>query len=216
MKHSHPVKNSHFVRLDMMIFISDSINIFTECPRIKGGRQKNGIKNGNILYEHNENKEQVLNESQVYILNELLTSTYSTDFVDYNYPTLINLSGKLSKKYAIKTGTTDTDRLIFGYNKDLLIGVWNGYDDNRETPSEDKNITKTIWYETIETCLENKENSWYDIPNNIVGVLVDPITGEIADKNTKHKRMFYYIKGTEPTQEDINLDLLIPTIKEIE
>jgi len=49
MKHSHPVKNSHFVRLDMMIFISDSINIFTKCPRIKGGRQKNGIKNVDLL-----------------------------------------------------------------------------------------------------------------------------------------------------------------------
>lgn len=169
---------------------------------------------GNILYEHKSSKELVLNESQVFILNELLTSTYQTDFIDYNYPTLINLSGKLSKKYAIKTGTTNTDRLIFGYNKDLLLGVWNGYDDNRETPQEDSQISKNIWYETIEECLKDKDENWYEIPNNVVGVQVDPITGELPDKNTKHKRMFYYIKGTEPTYEDINLDVLIPTIKE--
>ncbi len=169
---------------------------------------------GNILYEHKNKSELVLNESQVFILNELLTSTYQTEFIDYNYPTLISLSGKLSKKYAIKTGTTNTDRLIFGYNKDLLIGVWNGYDDNRESPAEDNQISKNIWYETIEECLKDKEESWYEIPNNVVGVLVDPITGELPDKNTKHKRMFYYIKGTEPTYEDINLDVLIPTIKE--
>ena len=25
--------------------------------------------------------------------------------------------------------------------------------------------------------------------------------------------MFYYIKGTEPTEEDPNLDVLVPTIK---
>lgn len=169
---------------------------------------------GNILYEHQSNKELVLNESDVYILNELLTSTYSSDFVDYNYPTLISLSGKLSKKYAIKTGTTDTDRLIFGYNKDLLVGVWTGYDDNRETPTTDSQISKNIWYETIENCLKDKEDNWYEIPNNVVGVLVNPITGEIADDKTKHKRMFYYIKGTEPTYQDITLDILIPTIKE--
>ena len=156
-------------------------------------------ENGNILYEHKTNKEQVLNESQTFIINELLTSTYQTDFIDYNYPTLISLAGKLSKKYAIKTGTTDTDRLIFGYNKDLLIGVWNGYDDNRESPAEDNQISKNIWYE---------------IPNNVVGVLVDPISGELPDENTKHKRMFYYIKGTEPTYQNINLDVLIPTLKE--
>lgn len=171
-------------------------------------------ENGNILYEHKNNKEQVLNESQTFIINELLTSTYQTDFIDYNYPTLISLAGKLSKKYAIKTGTTDTDRLIFGYNKDLLIGVWNGYDDNRESPAEDNQISKNIWYETIEECLKDKDDSWYEIPNNVVGVLVDPISGELPDKNTKHKRMFYYIKGTEPTYQDINLDVLIPTIKE--
>ena len=171
-------------------------------------------ENGKILYEHKNNKEQVLNESQTFIINELLTSTYQTDFIDYNYPTLISLAGKLSKKYAIKTGTTDTDRLIFGYNKDLLIGVWNGYDDNRESPAEDNQISKNIWYETIEECLKDKDDSWYEIPNNVVGVLVDPISGELPDKNTKHKRMFYYIKGTEPTYQDINLDVLIPTIKE--
>ena len=77
-----------------------------------------------------------------------------------------------------------------------------------------KNISKNIWYETIEECLKDKEESWYEIPNNVVGVLVDPITGELPDENTKHKRMFYYIKGTEPTYQDINLDILIPTIKE--
>lgn len=169
---------------------------------------------GNILYEHKDNKELVLNESQTFIINELLTSTYQTEFIDNNYPTLISLAGKLSKKYAIKTGTTDTDRLIFGYNKDLLIGIWNGYDDNRESPSEDNQISKNIWYETIEECLKDKDESWYEMPNNVVGVLVDPITGEISDENTKHKKMFYYIKGTEPTYQDINLDILIPTIKE--
>jgi 1A family penicillin-binding protein len=171
-------------------------------------------ENGKILYEHKNNKEQILNESQTFIINELLTSTYQTDFIDYNYPTLISLSGKLSKKYAIKTGTTNTDRLIFGYNKDLLIGVWNGYDDNRETPSTDSQITKNIWYQTIEECLKEKDDNWYEMPNNVVGVLVDPITGELPDKNTKHERMFYYIKGTEPTFKDENLDILIPTIKE--
>jgi len=169
---------------------------------------------GNVLYEHTKNSDLVLNESQVFILNEMLTSTYSSDFIDYNYPTLISFSGKLSKKYSIKTGTTDTDRLIFGYNNDILVGVWTGYDDNRDSPSSDASISKNIWFDTIENCLIDKEENWYEMPSNIVGVIVDPISGEMADNNTLHKRMFYYIKGTEPTYEDINLDILIPTIKE--
>lgn len=167
----------------------------------------------NVLYEHENNSDLILNESDVFILNELLTSTYSSDFIDYNYPTLISLSGKLSHKYAVKTGTTDTDRLIFGYNNDLLVGVWTGYDDNSDSPNEDSSISKDIWFNTIEGCLKDKDDSWYSIPNNVVGVMVDPISGEIADDKTEHKRMFYYIKGTEPTLTDSNLDVLIPTMK---
>ena len=167
----------------------------------------------NVLYEHESSPELVLNQSDVFILNELLTSTYSSDFIDYNYPTLIGFSGKLNHKYAIKTGTTDTDRLIFGYNHDLLVGVWTGYDDNRESDSSDSSISKDIWFNTMEGCMDGKDDSWYDIPSNVVGVLVNPINGELADDKTEHKRMFYYIKGTEPTLTDSNLDVFIPTMK---
>ena len=170
----------------------------------------------NVLYQHVAQSDLVLNESDVYILNEMLTSTYSSDFIDYNYPTLIGFSGKLSHKYSVKTGTTDTDRLIFGYNHDLLVGVWTGYDDNRESTSEDSSISKNIWFDTIEGCMNGKDDSWYEIPNNVVGVLVNPISGELADEKTEHKRMFYYIKGTEPTLTDSNLDILIPSMKYVE
>ena len=168
---------------------------------------------GNVLYQHESHSELVLNQSDVFIMNELLTSTYSSDFIDYNYPTLISFSGKLSHKYSIKTGTTDTDRLIFGFNPDLLVGVWTGYDDNSESPSDDSSISKDIWFNTMEGCMNGKDDMWYEVPNNVVGVLVDPIDGELAGDNTSHKHMFYYIKGTEPTLTDSNLDVLIPTMK---
>lgn len=168
---------------------------------------------GNVLYQHEEEKTNVLNKSLVFIINELLTGTYSTSFNDYNYPTMINYKDKITKKYAIKTGTTDSDRLIFGYNKDLVVGVWTGYDDNKETPSEDRKISQNIWLETIEGCLKGKEDSWYEIPSNVVGVLVDPISGKLATEKTKNKKIFYYIKGTEPTQKQSSFDDSIPTVK---
>lgn len=169
--------------------------------------------NGNILYEYKDTKEQVLNSSLVYIVNEILTNTYNYNFVDYTYPTCYDMSNKLSNKYSIKTGTTDTDNLIFGYNKDIVIGLWSGYDDNRKTGSGDGKYIKNIWADVIEKYFKNKETSWYDVPDNVVGVLVDPISGEVASDNTKNKTMFYYIKGTEPTYDDINKESLIPTIK---
>lgn len=171
-------------------------------------------EHGNILYQADEAKESVLNKSLTYVLNELLTTTYDKEFIDYNYPTMINYASRMTKKYAIKTGTTDTDRLIFGYNKDLIVGVWTGYDNNKSTPSSDRTISQNIWLETIEGCLKNKDDNWYEMPSNVVGVLVDPITGDLATNESEHKRITYYIKGTEPTLSKTPLDDIIPTIKQ--
>ena len=166
--------------------------------------------NNNILYEFDKEPEQILNKSLTFILNEMLTSTYAEEIKDYALPTCLVIKPKMTKKYAIKTGTTDTDHLIFGYNKDLLIGVWTGYDDNKEVNSVDSLATKNMWIDAMEEALKDKENNWYQIPKNVVGMLVDPITG---DTNSDNKRMFFYIKGTEP-YEEYSLDELLPTFKE--
>lgn len=168
--------------------------------------------NGNTLYKYKENKELILNKNTTFILNELLSNCYNKNLIDYNYPTCMSIAPKITKKYAIKTGTTDTDHLIFGYNSNLLIGGWIGYDDNTYTSNKDGNILKNIWVEIMEGCLKEKDESWYSKPNNVVGVLVNPITGEVADKNTKNATIMYYIKGTEPNASDI--ESTIPTIKE--
>lgn len=168
--------------------------------------------NGTVLYEHKENKEAVLNKSITYVLSELLVNTSNSKFISYTYPTAYGISHKLTRKYAIKTGTTDFDHLVFGYNKDIVVGVWSGYDDNRLLEVGDATTNKELWADIIEKCLEGKEDNWYDMPNNVVGVLVDPITGKIAKENTKNAAIQYYLKGTEPSS-NYNLDDAVPTIK---
>ena len=170
--------------------------------------------NGNVLYEFNETKENVLNKSIVYILNEMLSNCYSSNFIDYSYPTCINIAAKVSNKYAVKTGSTDTDNLVFGYNGDILMGIWTGYDDNRLTNVTDGNNIKNVWIDTTEEYLKDKETSWYKMPSNVVGSLVNPVSGELITDNSSKKAMLYYIKGTEPSIENIELDNLIPTIKQ--
>ena len=162
--------------------------------------------NDNVLYEYIDDKKNILNESIVYILNELLTYTYDQSFIDYNYPTLISLLPKITNRYAIKSGTTDTDMWIIGYNKEAVLGVWTGYDDNRNFVSSDYQNHKDIWIETMEEYLKDKKNSWYQPPNNIIGVLVNPITGELAKDGDKNTKLFYFIKGTEPNS-NYNYDL---------
>ena len=168
--------------------------------------------NGNVLYEYKKEKDKILNSSIAYITNELLTSTYNYNFIDYNYPTCYDITDKLTHKYAIKTGTTDTDHLIFGYNQDVVLGIWSGYDEAKPSDVSDGKQIKYMWTDAVESYLKDKDTKWYETPNNVVGTLVDPISGKLATSDTKNATMFYYIKGTQPSY-DSNLDNLIPTSK---
>ena len=169
---------------------------------------------GNVLYEYKPNPENVLNKNTVYILNELLTTTYAAEFKDYNVPTCLSIAPKMTHKYAIKSGTTNTDNLIFGYNKDLVVGMWTGYDDNKDVSSSDSSNLKNAWVDIMESYLEGKtdDETWYETPSNVVGVAIDPISGKAANDSSKAK-VLYYIKGTEPTENKSSLDEAIPTVK---
>ena len=162
--------------------------------------------NGNVLYEVDNVKESILNPSLVYILNNLLTSTYDPTFIDYNYPTVLSIASKLSKKYSIKSGTTATDSWTVGYNPQVITSVWVGYDDSSNISSSDYMYTKNIWAETMEGYLKDKEEVWYDMPNNVVGVVVDPISGLPADNSSTKKKVLYYLKGTEPSETQVVFD----------
>ena len=149
--------------------------------------------NGNIIYEYKYENEYVLNKKYVYILNNLLTSTYNYSLVNYASPTLVSISNKLDSKYAVKSGSTATDYWTVGYNKDILILVWAGNDDNSKVKSSESRITKYIWANTI-TNLDINKKEWYDIPKGVTSSVIDPISGDVSAKGF----VCYYEKGTEP------------------
>ncbi len=155
-------------------------------------------KNGNLVYVHKNKSEQKLDSDLVYILNSMLSNCASTSFISYSYPTCTSLIPKLTHKYAIKTGSTDSDCLIFGYTEDILMGVWTGYDDNRNTTSKESLASKNVWADTIEAFYKDKEAKWYVQPKNVVGSLIDTKTGKLATNESAKKAILYYLKGTEP------------------
>lgn len=150
--------------------------------------------NGNTLYQHKDNNYQALDDRLTFILNEMMTSTYNYSFVDYNSPTILYLNGKLSRKYAIKSGTTDNDYWISGYNKDALMLVWAGNDYNEDVDKTYSKIIKNIWLDTIEYYLHDKDTDWYTMPEGVVGVPMDPISGKY---NPKSNTLFYFLDGTQ-------------------
>jgi len=161
---------------------------------------------GNIIYERKIDKENILNKSLTFILSDLLTSTYDSSFIDYNYPTAIGIAPKIRHKLALKSGTTDTDHWSIGYNKDIVTAVWIGYDDNTSISTGDYKYSRNIWVEAMEGYLAEKPDNWYSQPNNVVGVLVNPITGRPATEGDTNKKIMYYVRGTEPLATDTVFD----------
>lgn len=161
---------------------------------------------GKVLYKANDKRELVLNSSLVFILNNLLTATYDKDYIDYNYPTAINLASKLTHKYGLKSGTTNTDTWYIGFNNDVVTAVWAGYDDNRNIDKSDYKYARDIWYKSIEAYELGKGEAWYEMPDNISAVLVDPISGKPATDSSPKKKMMYFVKGTEPSSTDQTFD----------
>jgi len=94
----------------------------------------------------------------------------------------------------MKSGSTNSDYWMIGYNKDALMLVWTGNDDSSDLKVKDSRISKLIWLDTIESYFKNKETSWYETPKHVVAKIQNGITGEI---NNKNKFLFYYLKGTE-------------------
>ena len=43
---------------------------------------------------------------------------------------------------------------------------------------------------------------WYEKPNNVVGVLVEPISGKPSSNQEDNKKLMYYLKGTEPKGDE--------------
>ena len=152
---------------------------------------------GNLLYEYNEEPKEVLNSNYVYILNEMLSNTTNKLFTDYTKPTALGIKDKLKEKYSIKTGSTNSDYWTVGYNKNKLMLVWAGNDDGSDVSITKSFYTKNIFADTIETIyIDKSNNSWYETPENVIAIPLDPISGKEAKDKSK-VALFYFLKGSE-------------------
>ena len=156
-------------------------------------------KKGNILYEYSPPKDEYVLDSDItYLISELLTGTYDVNLVDYTYPTCFSMTSSITHKYAIKTGSTDTDSWVVGYTPEVVFASWAGYDDSSTIPTEVIAGNKDSWITSMEAFFKEKDATWYKTPKDIVGVLVNPITGNPVTNNKENRKILYYLKGTEP------------------
>ena len=141
-----------------------------------------------VIYENNENYEKYFDMDTTIILNQMLTSTFDIKNKTVTMPTLYASAPKV--KVAAKSGTSDFDSLIVGFNPDYTIGIWSGFDDGRILKEEYFHISRSVFKDTFNELYVDDVYAWYPITPNIESKIVDPISGKEAMLGSE----YWYIK----------------------
>ncbi|HET7786260.1 MAG TPA: PBP1A family penicillin-binding protein [Myxococcales bacterium] len=144
--------------------------------------------------------DQVMKPETAFLMQQLMTEVCKP-------PGTGGRAAALGKPVAGKTGTTNDlfDAWFMGYTRDLVTGVWVGYD-TYESPM-DKYATGghyalPIWLDYMQNALKGVPQGEFEAPSeNIVWVSVDPETGKRATADTRQPVLEAYLRDNQPPDE---------------
>lgn len=154
-----------------------------------------------IIYTAKTNISKIADSTDCYLLSEAMTSIFDNRLTYNIRPTGVSIKSLLvNAKFAAKSGSTDTDNWMVGYNPDIVISVWTGYDDNSLiTNSEDTKFGKYIWADSINAYYKttNIQPSWYELPNDVISMELNPMSGFYASFG-EYTKPLYFKKSNLP------------------
>jgi penicillin-binding protein 1A len=152
-------------------------------------------REGNVLEENRPEPKDAIRADTAYVMTHLLRGVVQHG----------TAARAASLKWPIggKTGTTDdyTDAWFIGFDPDITIGVWVGYDVKRSmgpagTGSES---ALPIWIEIMKAWIGGRtEPPAFDAPGNIVFAAVDRASGNVAIDGMPGAITEAFIAGTQP------------------
>lgn len=138
-----------------------------------------------------------------------LTTSMLEDVINYGTGRRVK---ELGRPVAGKTGTTNEykDAWFIGYTPELTAGVWVGFDDMRSLGEEETGARAAapIWVSFMKRALEelspfgregSKEARPFSVPDGIVTVVIDPLTGFLATEDSE-KMVEFFKEGTVPRE----------------
>lgn len=157
---------------------------------------------GDVLYERRDQPgKQVLDRQKAYVLTHMMTGVFDRKLDGYMSVTGATIADQLTREYAGKSGSTNSDSWMIGFSPDLVAGVWTGYDDNKDiTETEEMGYAKNIWAGFMEKAHQKIKERPFLVPAGLVPVDIDPETGQRATPYCENKRTMYFEKDTVPQE----------------
>ncbi len=116
-------------------------------------------------------------------------------------------AASLNWPLAGKTGTVNdyTDAWFMGFDPEITLGVWLGYDEKKPIGNGETGTTAAlpIWIDIMRAYLEGRDRDkppTFEAPGNIVFVPVDRQTGQPVEDGTPLAITEAFITGTQPSR----------------
>jgi len=157
-------------------------------------------REGNLLEENRPAAREAIRADTAYVMTSLLRGVTIRGTAA--------AASTLKWPVAGKTGTVDdyTDAWFIGFDPEITIGVWVGYDQKRPLgPGETgADAALPIWIEIMRSYIERRGRDnvpEFSAPGNIIFLAVDRATG-IPSPDATHAINEAFIAGTEPRRSE--------------
>lgn len=157
-------------------------------------------RNGRVILENVTNETRVVEEDVAFLIQDAMRSTTERGVARNAKVEGFDVAGKTGT-----SGTTDTDQdsWYIGFTPYYTVGVWIGSDDQQINISSISGITTSLFREVNKYILVDKAPVRFEVPANIVEVLVCNQSGKLPTDACRADRRGciiddYFIRGTEP------------------
>jgi penicillin-binding protein 1A len=165
-------------------------------------------RNGNLLEENRAEPSDVIRADTAFVMTNMLRGVLSLR------GTGARAAGMASQwPLAGKTGTVDenTDAWFVGFDPDITVGVWLGYDDKRKSLGSAEQgafAALPIWMEFMKSYIAQRPDKddppEFPAPGNIVFLAVDQGNGSVVPADSPGTIREAFISGTQPGANTFN------------
>jgi penicillin-binding protein 1B len=149
-----------------------------------------------LIYQHPAEQTRLMSRAVAYLITGALQGVFQ-------YGTAAGAS-RLGLKFpaAGKTGTTDDyrDAYFLGYTRQLVTGVWVGFDKPETIGMTGAAAALPAWVHYMNGAVSQPDLGFGPPPAGITMLSIDPASGGIATPGCPRVQTLPFLEGTEPTQ----------------
>lgn len=145
--------------------------------------------------------ERILSAGSAFIMSQILSDDGARSMV-FGSGSMLNI--KNHPEVAVKTGTTNDlrDNWTIGYTPDYVVTTWVGNNDNSKMNGivSGTSGAAPIWNKVMTKLLENKPIHKFSKPDDVVGMIICNLTGQLIPESGCESHYEYFLKQFAPNK----------------